>query len=100
MAFYRFIVRDPINRVDGPGHDGAALDDDIDATLFAAGLIQRLTAERGTIPDAWLVEILRDQERVGILSFADGRRVVIDPHWGYELPYTEIRGSSVNTAEC
>jgi hypothetical protein len=100
MAFYRFIVRDPINRVDGPGHDGAALEDDIDATLFAAGLIQRLSAERRIIPDIWLVEILRDQQRVGFLSFGDGRRVVIDPHWACESPYVEIRAGAVTVIEC
>jgi hypothetical protein len=100
MAFYRFIVRDPVSRVDGPGHDGAALDDDIDATLFAAGLIQRLSAERRVIPDIWLVEILRDNTRVGMLSFGEGRRVVIDPHWAREEPYVEIRSSAVTTLEC
>jgi hypothetical protein len=58
MTFYRFIVRDPINRVDGPGDDGAALDDDIDATLYAAGVIQRLIAARHTVPDGWVIYIL------------------------------------------
>jgi len=99
MAFYRFIVRDPINRVDGPGHDGAALDDDIDATLFAAGVIQRLIAERHSVPDGWVIEIVRDNERVGLISFADGRRYVIDPHWANDRPYVEIRDSVV-TLEC
>jgi hypothetical protein len=99
MAFYRFIVRDPINRVDGPGHDGAALDDDIDATLFAAGVIQQLIAERREIPDGWVVEIVRNHERVGLLSFADGRRVLVDPHWADDRPYVDIRDSVV-TLEC
>ncbi len=99
MAFYRFIVRDPINRVDGPGHDGAALDDDIDATLFAAGVIQRLIATLHDVPDGWVIEIVRDGERAGLLSFADGRRYVIDPHWANERPYYEIRDTVV-TLEC
>jgi hypothetical protein len=50
MPFYRFHVCDPINRIDGPGHDGAALEDDIDAMLFAAGIVQRLVQEQPAIP--------------------------------------------------
>lgn len=99
MAFYRFIVRDPIERVDGPGHDGAALDDDIDALLFAAGIVQRMSAERRAIPDGWVIEILRDNERTGLMSFADGRRYVVDPHWANEHAYVEIRGGVV-ALEC
>jgi hypothetical protein len=50
MAFYRFHVCDPVKRIDGHGHDGAALADDIDAMLFAAGIIQRLIREYPSIP--------------------------------------------------
>ena len=39
MAFYRFHVCDPIKRIDGHGHDGAALADDIDAMLFAVPVV-------------------------------------------------------------
>ena len=63
MPFYRFHVRDPINRVDGPGHDGAALADDIDATLFAAGVIQRLVQLQPRCPLTWAIEIMQDQRQ-------------------------------------
>jgi hypothetical protein len=39
MEFYRFHVCDPVNAVDGYGHDCATLADDIDAMLFAAGIM-------------------------------------------------------------
>lgn len=93
MPFYRFIVRDPINRVDGPGHDGAALEDDIDATLFAAGVIQRLIREHPSVPNNWLIEIVQDVRPVGQLSFEAGRRVVLDPHWVGEHPFQVYEGS-------
>ncbi len=66
MPFYRFHVCDPINRIDGHGHDGAALADDIDAMLFAAGIIQRLVQEQPSVPSK-----LGDQDRPG---YASGRR--------------------------
>jgi hypothetical protein len=79
MLFYRFVVRDPIERVQGQGHDGIGLEDDIDATLFAAGVIQRLVQEHPTVPETWIIEIVQGQRRVGELSFEDGCRVVLDP---------------------
>jgi hypothetical protein len=81
MPFYRFHVRDPINRVDGPGHDGAALDDDIEATLFAAGVIQRLVQEHPNVPRNWSIEIVQDSRRVGLLPFEKGCQVMLRPDW-------------------
>jgi hypothetical protein len=81
MPFYRFHVRDPINRVDGPGHDGAALSDDIEATLFAAGVIQRLVQEHPKVPRNWSIEILQDSRQVGLLPFEKGCQVMLRPDW-------------------
>lgn len=81
MPFYRFHVRDPINRVDGPGHDGAALSDDIEATLFAAGVIQRLVQEHPGVPRNWSIEILQDSRQVGLLPFEKGCQVMLRPDW-------------------
>ena len=86
MAFYRFHVCDPINRIDGHGHDGAALEDDIDAMLFAAGIIQRLLQEQPTIPRNWAVRIVQDQRQVGVLPFEAGCKVLLRPHWVCDQP--------------
>jgi hypothetical protein len=86
MPFYRFHVCDPVNRVDGPGHDGAALTDDIDAMLFAAGIIQRLVQEQPEIPRNWSVRIIQDQRRVGVLGFEAGLKVLLRPHWACDQP--------------
>jgi hypothetical protein len=86
MAFYRFHVCDPVDRVDGPGHDGAALTDDIDAMLFAAGIIQRLVQEQPTIPRNWAIKIIQDQRRVGVLGFEAGLKVLLRPHWACDQP--------------
>ncbi len=93
MPYYSFIVRDPVARVDGHGHDCAPLEDDIDATLFAAGVIQRLVREHPTVPDRWMIEIVRDQRPVARLSFEAGRRVVLDPHWVGDHPFQSYQGS-------
>jgi hypothetical protein len=81
MPFYRFHVCDPINRVDGPGHDGAALADDIDAMLFAAGIIQRLVQEYPSVPRKWAVTITQDSRQVSVLPFEAGLKVLLRPHW-------------------
>jgi hypothetical protein len=86
MPFYRFHVCDPVNRVDGPGHDGAALTDDIDAMLFAAGIIQRLVQEQPEIPRNWAIRIIQDQRRVGVLGFEAGLKVLLRPHWACDQP--------------
>ncbi|MBI5129203.1 MAG: hypothetical protein HZA66_07155 [Rhodopseudomonas palustris] len=86
MPFYRFHVRDPINRVDGPGHDGAALADDIDATLFAAGVIQRLVQLQPTVPLTWAIEIMQDQRTVCALPFEKGCQVMLRPEWVCDQP--------------
>jgi hypothetical protein len=86
MPFYRFQVCDPVNRVDGPGHDGAALTDDIDAMLFAAGIIQRLVQEQPEVPRNWAIRIIQDQRRVGVLGFEAGLKVLLRPHWACDQP--------------
>jgi hypothetical protein len=86
MPFYRFHVCDPVNRVDGPGHDGAALTDDIDAMLFAAGIIQRLVQEQPEVPRNWAIRIIQDQRRVGVLGFEAGLKVLLRPHWACDQP--------------
>jgi phosphoheptose isomerase len=84
MAFYRFHVCDPVNRIDGHGHDGASLADDIDATLFAAGMIQRLVQERPSVPRSWAIEITQDARQVSALSFEAGLQVLLRPNWACE----------------
>lgn len=86
MPFYRFQVCDPIHHVDGRRHDGAALADDIDATLFAAGIIQRWVQEHPGVPGNWAVRITQDQRRVSLLAFEDGCKVVFGPHWSLDPP--------------
>jgi hypothetical protein len=86
MPFYRFHVCDPINRVDGPGHDGAALEDDIDAMLFAAGIVQRLVQEQPGIPMNWAIRIVEDARHVGVLPFEAGCKVFLGPHRVRERP--------------
>lgn len=84
MAFYHFHVRDPVNRVDGHDHDGAALADDIDAMLFAAGIIQKLVQARPSVPRNWTIEITQDTRQVSALSFEAGLKVLLRPHWASE----------------
>ena len=86
MAFYRFHVRDPVNRIDGHGHDGASLEDDIDAMLFAAGIVQRLVQEHPTVPRNWSIEIVQEGRQVGVLSFEVGLQVLLRPHWVCDQP--------------
>jgi hypothetical protein len=86
MPFYRFHVCDPVNPVDGPGHDGAALADDIDAMLFAAGIIQRLVQEQPAIPRNWAVKVSQDGRQVNTLSFEAGCKVLLRPHWASDQP--------------
>ena len=90
MPFYRFQVCDPITPIDGHGHDGAALGDDIDATLFAAGIIQRFLGEHRTVPRSWAVRITENSRRVGVLPFEAGLKVLVRPYWvreaAIELP--------------
>jgi hypothetical protein len=86
MAFYRFHVSDPVKRIDGHGHDGAALADDIDAMLFAAGIIQRLIQEHPSIPRNWAIRVSQGTRRVGVLSFAAGLHVLLRPHWACDQP--------------
>jgi hypothetical protein len=86
MPFYRFQVCDPFSPVDGHGHDGAALADDIDATLFAAGIIQRWVQEHPAIRKNWAVRITQDGRQVGLLPFEDGCKVVLGPHWTLDPP--------------
>lgn len=86
MAFYRFHVCDPVNRIDGHGHDGAALEDDIDAMLFAAGIVQRLIQQHPSIPRAWAIRVHQDARLVGVLSFETGLQVLLRPHWVCDQP--------------
>jgi hypothetical protein len=86
MPFYRFHLCDPINRIDGHGHDGAALADDIDAMLFAAGIIQRLVQEHPAIPRNWAVKVFRDLYPVGILPFEAGLKVLLRPQSTCDQP--------------
>lgn len=79
MAFYRFQLRDPVQPVDGPGHDGAALADDIEATVFAAGVVQRMLLERPHLPRHWALVISQDGREVGTLSLEEACRFVL--HW-------------------
>jgi hypothetical protein len=86
MAFYRFHVCDPVKRIDGHGHDGAALADDIDAMLFAAGIVQRLVQEYPSVPRNWAIRINQDSRQVGVLSFEAGLQVLLRPHWVCDQP--------------
>jgi hypothetical protein len=86
MAFYRFHVCDPVNRIDGHGHDGAALDDDIDAMLFAAGIVQRLVQEYPSVPRHWAIKIVQEGRQVGALSFQAGLQVLLRAHWVCDQP--------------
>src|ERR1700722_916873 len=81
MAFYRFQVCDPVSPIDGRGHDGAALADDIDAMLFAAGIVQRLVQEHPSIPRSWAIRVSQDARHVGVLPFEAGLKVLLRPHW-------------------
>jgi hypothetical protein len=92
MPFYRFHVCDPINRVDGYGHDGAALADDIDAMVFAAGIIQRLVQQQPSLPRNWAIRILRDSQAVGVLRFEDGCKMLLRPHWLGDQPVEAYEG--------
>jgi hypothetical protein len=86
MAFYRFHVCDPVKPIDGHGHDGAALADDIDAMLFAAGIIQRLIQEYPSVPRNWAIRVNQDSRQVGVLSFEAGLQVLLRPHWVRDQP--------------
>lgn len=79
MAFYRFQLRDPIEPIDGPGHDGAAVADDLEATVFAAGVIQRMLLERPHLPRHWVLAITCEGREVGALTLEVGSRFVL--HW-------------------
>jgi len=89
MPFYRFQVCDPINPIDGHGHDGAALDDDIDAMLFAATIVQRLFQEHPAVPRNWAIRITQDSRRVGVLPFEAGLKVLVRPYWAPDLSMPE-----------
>lgn len=89
MPFYRFQVCDPINPIDGHGHDGAALDDDIDAMLFAAAIVQRLFREHPAVPRNWAIRITQDSRQVGVLPFEAGLKVLVRPYWAPELSMPE-----------
>lgn len=86
MPFYRFHVCDPVHRVDGHGHDGAALADDIDAVLFAAGIVQRLVQDHPQVPRNWAIKILRDSRQVAVLPFEAGCKVWLGPDWACAPP--------------
>jgi hypothetical protein len=86
MAFYRFHVCDPVKRIDGHGHDGAALADDIDAMLFAAGIVQRLVQEYPSVPRDWAIRVIEGSRQVGVLPFEDGCKVLLRPHWICDQP--------------
>ena len=86
MPFYRFQVCDPFNPVDGHGHDGAALADDIDAMLFAAGIVQRLVREHPAVPRNWAIRITQDSRQVSVLPFEAGLKVLLRPHWVCDQP--------------
>ena len=92
MAFYRFQVCDPVKPIDGHGHDGAALADDIDAMLFAAGIIQRLVQEHPSVPRHWAIRISEDSRSVGVLSFEAGLQVLLRPHWVCDQPLESHEG--------
>jgi len=86
MAFYRFQVCDPIKPIDGHGHDAAALADDIDAMLFAAGIVQRLVLEHPSVPRNWTIRIFEGARRVGVLPFEAGLKVLVRPRWIGDQP--------------
>jgi len=86
MPFYRFHVCDPVNRIDGHDHGGAVLADDIDAMLFAAGIIQRLVQEQPSVPRNWAIEVSTNSRQTGFLSFEAGLKVMLRPHWASDQP--------------
>ncbi len=86
MAFYRFHICDPIDRVDGYGHDGAALADDIDAMVFAAGFVQRLLQQSPRLPRSWAIRILRDSRQVGMVTFEAACKTLLRPNWLQDRP--------------
>jgi hypothetical protein len=87
MPFYRFSVCDPINPIDGHRHDGAALADDIDAMLFAAGIVQRLVQEYPSISRSWAIAITEDARKVNVLTFEAGCKVLVrSSHWDCDQP--------------
>jgi hypothetical protein len=92
MAFYRFHVCDPIKRIDGHGHDGAALADDIDAMLFAAGIVQRLIQEHPSVPRNWAIRIIEGSRQVGVLPFEDCCKVLLRPDWVCDQPVEAHEG--------
>jgi hypothetical protein len=86
MPFYNFKICDPVNPIESHRHEGAALADDIDAMLFAAGIVQRLVQEYPSIPRSWAVAIAEGSREVNVLSFEAGCKVLIRPHWACERP--------------
>jgi hypothetical protein len=92
MPFYRFHVCDPVKRIDGHGHDGASLADDIDAMLFAAGIIQRLVQEHPSVPRDWAIRVIEGTRQVGVLPFEDGCKVLLRPHWICDQPIEAHEG--------
>jgi hypothetical protein len=86
MPFYRFHLCDPVNRVDGHDHGGAALADDIDAMLYAAGIVQRLVQQQPGVPRNWAIEVSRESRQTCVLSFEAGLKVMLRPHWACDQP--------------
>ena len=87
MPFYKFQVCDPITAIEGHAHDGAALSDDIDAMLFAAGIIQRFFQEHRKVPRNWAVRITQDSRGVSVLPFELGLKVLVRPYWVRDLAF-------------
>lgn len=86
MPFYKFSVCDPINPIDAHRHDGAALADDIDAMLFAAGIVQRLVQECPSVPRSWAIAITENSRKVNVLTFEAGCKVLVRSHWECDQP--------------
>jgi hypothetical protein len=86
MPFYKFKICDPVNPVEGHRQEGAALADDIDAMLFAAGIVQRLVQEYPSVPRSWAIAITDESREVNVLTFEAGCKVLVRPHWAGEQP--------------
>jgi len=92
MQFYRFHVCDPVNPVDDHGCDGAALADDIDAMLFAAGIIQKLVQEQPSVPRSWAINVTQNSRQIGVLSFDAGLKLLLRAHWDCDQPSEAYEG--------
>jgi hypothetical protein len=92
MPFYRFQVCDPISPIAGQSQNGAALADDIDAMLFAAGIVQRLVQEHPAVPRNWAIKITQDSRQVSVLPFEAGCKVLLRPHWASDQPIERYEG--------